>query len=484
MLFALGPIWLFIHQSPSWVLPALPLLVAARLVPSLVLAQRPLWRAIGWVSAAALISGNLFALVATAMYGAVMAWNVPLSGRVLTGLLVLPAALGPRVTRGVRVPLALPMGVWAAACMNGLWQDVGRTLRCDDYLRVRPPVEIVVPARRDLAGCPAGASLPISRYPRQVWEAPDGSRYVFTSQTADSWTGPLQPADVMTGLVCETPPGGTEHPRCIGGSEGKSDRFTDAPPLNKLFVNAWDVPALGGKTSVVMTVPRMGPLELTEWHEVAMNRTVGVGVYQPAHDTLWLLSDNFTSEWRRASDFGQLDRGPMSLTALDARFDPAGDEGVVCGFIYTPGPPLATIAAFHGSPPVRRDIVSTAVRWPLVVGLPFACEFDLTDRKVYASLINLGIVVKFDYDSGRMEKIFPLGAGVRALAYDPARRRLYVANFPGGDVTAVDVDSGAERARWFVGRFPRDVRLTRDGRALLTTSTVGLLRIGLDHPAG
>ena len=62
---------------------------------------------------------------------------------------------------------------------------------------------------------------------------------------------------------------------------------------------------------------------------------------------------------------------------------------------------------------------------------------------------------------------------------DRVRRRLYVANFQRGDVTAVDVDTGAQQARWFVGRFPRDLRMARDGKVLLVTSTIGLLRIRL-----
>lgn len=422
-------------------------------------------------------------MVAMATYGVVMAWNVPFASRVLTALLVLLAALGSRVTRGVRVPLALPMGVWAAACMNGFWQDLSLFLRCDDYLRIRAPVEIVVPTRRDLDACRPGASLPIGLYPRQVWEAPDGDRYVFTNQSADSWRGPPQPADVITGLVCEAPPTGTDDPHCIGGAAGKSHGITDAALLNKLFIGAWDVPTVGGRTSVVMTVPRTGPLELVERHEVALERTLGgLVVYQPAHDALWLFGDNFTSEWRRASDFGPLEREAMPISALDLRFDSAAEEGIICGFIYAPAPPLATIAAFRGSPPIRRDIVSTTARWPLMVGLPFGCEFDLTERKVYASFINLGIVVRFDYDTGNVEKLFPLGVGVRALAYDPVRRWLFAANFPSGEVTAVDVVSGTERARWFVGRFSHDVRLTRDGRALLVTSNVGLMRIPLDRP--
>src|SRR5262249_26068315 len=130
----------------------------------------------------------------------------------------------------------------------------------------------------------------------------------------------------------------------------------------------------------------------------------------------------------------------------------------------------------------RRDIVSTAVRWPLMAGLPFGCEFDPRDRKVYASYINLGIVVKFDYDSGQVERIFPLGVGVRVLTYDASRKWPYVTNAPTREVTALNVASGTVEGRWFAGRFARHLRLTRDNRGLLVTSNLGLVRIALDHP--
>ena len=481
-LVVLGGVWFFIGFIPFVVVAVLPLLAAMRLAASLVLAHRRLWRAVGWVSAAGLVAGNLFGLVVMATFGTTLAWTVPVGIRVLTASLVLLAALGPRLTLGVRVPLALPMGIWAGACFGG-WEHEEGLVRCDDYARIRPPVEIVVPTRRDFGACRPGMSLPLGRSPRHLWEAPDASRYVFTSQTSKS-SSDLQPADVITGLLCETPPAGTVEPRCIGGASGKSQGIRDAPPLNKLFIGAWAGihPAGGARTGgLVMTVPRAGPLEPIE--QYSLQGTVGADfLYQPAHDTLWVFSEDFTTELRRASDFTLLEGGTMSVMMLDARVDPATDEGIVCGFIYTPGEPIATIAAFHGSPPARRDIVSTSLRWPLVVGVPFGCEFDPKDRKVYASLTNLGMVVRFDYDSGRVEKLFPLGVGVRALTYDPARRWLYVVNFSGGELAAVEVDSGVERERWFVGRFARDVRLTRDGHALLVASNVGLVRIALDRP--
>jgi len=489
-LFAASAGWVFLHVDPWLVVPVVIVLIGLRLAPMLVLARRPFWRAFGWLSAAALGLANLLAVVVFAMYGSVMAWNVPFASRLVTGLLALLVVLGPRLAFGVRVPLALPMAVWGTACVaNGLWQDVGRFVQCDDYRLIRAPVEVIVPTRRDFDVCRSGASLPIGRYPRHVWEAPDESRYLFTSQTAASWNGPVEPADTITGLLCETPPSGTENPRCIGGALGTSQGIIDAPALNRLFVGAWDVPADDGtQKSLVMTVPLAGPVEMIDRHELAPRSTLGGDfIYQPRHDRIWLFGDNFTSEWRRASDFGFMAEEDIPLSVLDFRYDTATDEGMVCGYVYTSEglksvahqTEVSTITAVHGSPLVHRDIVSSSLRRPFLLGMPFGCEFDPEGRKVYASFINLGVVAKFDYDSGDAEKLFPLAAGVRALAYDRVRRRLYVANFARGDVTAVDVDTGAQQARWFVGRFPRDLRMSRDGNALLVASTIGLLRIRL-----
>jgi DNA-binding beta-propeller fold protein YncE len=153
---------------------------------------------------------------------------------------------------------------------------------------------------------------------------------------------------------------------------------------------------------------------------------------------------------------------------------------VICGVVHTPGTPLATITAFSGSGPVQRDIVSTSLRWPLLVGLPMGCEFDSQDRKLYTSFSNLGMVVRFDYDSGNLEKIYPAWIGARALAYDGVRRWLYISNFLSGMVVAVDADTGALQASWFVGRFPRQLRPTHDGKALLVASNIGLVRVSLE----
>ena len=72
-----------------------------------------------------------------------------------------------------------------------------------------------------------------------------------------------------------------------------------------------------------------------------------------------------------------------------------------------------------------------------------------------------------------------VGFGARAVALDEPRGRVYVGNFFRGDVQALDLSTGREMARWFLGRYLRDLRLTRDGRFLLVTSTLGIVRVRL-----
>src|ERR1019366_3837682 len=132
LLFALSGIWLIpASDTLTAAMAGVTVLVAMRLAPLLVLARRPLWRAVGWVSAAGLVAGNLFGILGVVTCGAAMAWTVPFGMRLLTASLVLLVVLRPRGTRGVRVPLALPMGVWVAACWAG-WSHEWGVLRYDD----------------------------------------------------------------------------------------------------------------------------------------------------------------------------------------------------------------------------------------------------------------------------------------------------------------------------------------------------------------
>jgi DNA-binding beta-propeller fold protein YncE len=93
---------------------------------------------------------------------------------------------------------------------------------------------------------------------------------------------------------------------------------------------------------------------------------------------------------------------------------------------------------------------------------------------------NLGLLATIDYDTGRVERTQFVGFGLRSVAFDKLRRRIYVADFLGGNVLSIDVDSGAEVGRWFVGHYIRELQVSRDHSRLLTTSNLGIVRINLD----
>src|SRR5262249_48608307 len=69
--------------------------------------------------------------------------------------------------------------------------------------------------------------------------------------------------------------------------------------------------------------------------------------------------------------------------------------------------------------------------------------------------------------------------GIRTVAFDRARRRVYAGVFLSGDVLEIDPDTGAITDRWFAGRFIRYVTVARDGAALLVASNLGIVRIPL-----
>jgi len=92
----------------------------------------------------------------------------------------------------------------------------------------------------------------------------------------------------------------------------------------------------------------------------------------------------------------------------------------------------------------------------------------------------LGLLTEVDLDSGGVVRSRFIGPGVRAVSIDARRHRIYVGDYFRGEVRALDADSARETAHWFVGRYLNDLRLTRDGHALLAASTLGVLRIDLE----
>jgi len=109
----------------------------------------------------------------------------------------------------------------------------------------------------------------------------------------------------------------------------------------------------------------------------------------------------------------------------------------------------------------------------------WGCDWDAVARRAYVAVASLGLLEVIDYDSGRIVNWRFAGLGIRPVAFDPQRRLIYAGTFLSGDVIAVDADTLEVVHRWFVGRFLRQLEISRDRRSLLATSTLGIVRVPL-----
>jgi hypothetical protein len=87
---------------------------------------------------------------------------------------------------------------------------------------------------------------------------------------------------------------------------------------------------------------------------------------------------------------------------------------------------------------------------------------------------------EIDYDSGAILRTFFTGMGVRSVAYDQTRRRLYLGHYLTGKVKALDLATGRTVKEWQAGRFVRTLVPSRDMRRLVVTSNLGIVEIELN----
>jgi hypothetical protein len=184
----------------------------------------------------------------------------------------------------------------------------------------------------------------------------------------------------------------------------------------------------------------------------------------------------------RASDLCSLGRVAAPLLPDGSHYDQGRHQGVACagfGPMHRIGGQAYAAAAFDGEPFSCRPGAPSS-RYPSSwLALTWGCDWDPTTRRVYAAVASLGPVEEIDYDTGAMLRRFPMGLGIRSLAFDARRKRFYAGFFLSGDIVAVDIESGARVAHWSAGRFMRYVTLSRDERSLLVTSNLGSVRIPL-----
>jgi hypothetical protein len=258
----------------------------------------------------------------------------------------------------------------------------------------------------------------------------------------------------------------------VGKPEGKSQGLIDLPEENRLLVMQWGIETPAGRPgAVVFEIPRQAKIEILAEHW--FDEMVGDGFYEPRNSTLYMFSDRMNGVHRvRLPAFDMLPTIASDLAPGELSYDPALGEGVACGH------GLGT--AIRGAPYGQRYLAEQNSSPLEKVSMTWGCDWDPRARKVYSTIPNLGLLDRIDYDSGRVEKHWIVGFGMRSVAYDRTRRRVYFGDFLRGNVYALDESSGRIVGRWFVGRFSRWVQLTRDGRALLATSNLGVARIPLE----
>jgi len=275
---------------------------------------------------------------------------------------------------------------------------------------------------------------------------------------------------------------GRDDVQCVG--RGKSEGIVESAADDRLYVATWGGGAAGSEGGAVYAFAREGSLK-EPLAEIDLDLPSVHMFLDPLTDTLGVLFDRGVGMLPlRASDLSR--NAPLvelPLCAADVYYDAERGEGLIC---YSPSLALslrgeaAAVVAFTGRPFAARGLATSRDYPWMWLSAVWGCGFDPVARKAWAAIADLGLLLRLDYDTGRIEQARFLGFGMHAMVVDGARNRLYVARFLSGEVLALDRDTGTEVGRWFGGRFVRGLRLSRDGRSLWVGSNVGVLRIALD----
>lgn len=423
--------------------------------------------ALRWIGCAAwllLLAFYALWIYLAVAFGLLLAWTLPGWLWALVAVAAIAAAVTMvRPHHRAHVPLALPLGIWIAAVLSG-WLREENLVRCDDFLALRPPVELVVASDPRLASCHPGEVRPSGRFPRTIWQHPDGVRVIFTTQ------GAVRPGGIE-GSVCEARLGDGAAPRCVGPPLNKSQGLIELPDQGRLLVMQWELESpTGTRGAVVFELPRDDDIAILAEHW--FDAPLGDGFYEPRNSTLYMFSDRRDRIYRAVlPTFEPAPPIPVAFAPGELHYDPAAGEGVACG--------SPTGAALRGEPFALRYFADGKSSLLEKLSMTWGCDWDQAARRIYSTIPNLGLLDKINYDTGEVEKRWFVGPGMRSVEYDPKRRRVYFTNFLRGEVVAFDERSERIVDRWFVGRFSRWVRLTPDGRALLATGNLGIVRIPL-----
>ena len=397
-----------------------------------------------------------------------LAWTIPTWLWIATGAATLLVAAD--ILRGAspfRAPVTLPLGMLIAGLLSG-WVREENLVRCDDFLALSAPVELVVASRPDFTSCRPGEVRAAGRFPRTIWQAPEGDRVVFTTQ------GDHSIPDGIDGAVCEAELRGGARPRCVGPPLNKSQGLTEPLGLDVLLALQWGLPTPTTPTShrgaALYELSRDRPLRILAQHW--FDQPLGDGFYEPRNRVFYLFSDEVDAVYPvQLPDYTSLAKIPIPFSAGEVQYDMQRGEGVACGD--------HTGAAIRGQPFALRFFAESSGSLVDRLSMSWGCDWDPESRMVYSAVPNLGLLDRIDYDTGVVDQRWFVGLGMRSVEYDRPRRRVYFTNFLRGEVVAFDEPSGREVGRWFVGRFSRWTRLTPDRSALLATGNLGIVRIPL-----
>jgi hypothetical protein len=407
---------------------------------------------------------NALFLYEAIAFGLALAWTTPLWLRLITPLLCLGFSFR-------RIPLSLAIGPWILWCLLG-WRHQENTLRCEDLTRVRDQqnVSILIPTAD--VKC-SDESFVIGRYPRRLWEAPEGNRWlVTTSNVQFSHSGIAHPSP-FTGAICGVSSTSFLGTRCFGEGTAQAIREGD----HRLYVAAYQ--QRRRERGVLYALDPRDPMKVLA--EARFLDDTGEMFVDEKADVIGLPNDQLHDLSRvRASDLAPLESLPVHFDPGDSHSQ--NGEGIFCfasGPLFPDGGQGYASIAFR-SAPFAHHLLAPSSSYPSSwASFTWGCDWDPVSRRAFVASANLGWLGVIDFDSGRYLARHFVGLGIRAVTWDPQRKRLYLGDFLRGEVFAIDPESGRELGRWFAGRFVRQIVISRDGRALLVTSNAGVVRIAL-----
>jgi hypothetical protein len=259
--------------------------------------------------------------------------------------------------------------------------------------------------------------------------------------------------------------------------------MAEAESLDRLFVANWGPVLPGGRRGGrIYAIARNHPLRVLAERELTV--LSGELFYDPVGDLVGVFSDEAEFLYPfRASSLEPFEPVAAPIIPGDTHFDTQRREGVICfaaGPVKTLEGRAFAAVAFAVDPFRMRPLApSSSAPW-LWFGFSWGCDWDPSERRVYAAIASLGVLHEIDYDSGAILRTFFTGMGVRSVAYDQTRRRLYLGHYLTGKVKALDLATGRTVKEWQAGRFVRTLVPSRDMRRLVVTSNLGIVEIELN----